>query len=376
MSTPYRIYVRNASRQKIGEVDDYTLFDAVPRFNAVGHFILTVPADGAAAGLLDWGCGIIFEQGTTVIQSGQIASRRFAWNKDEFCLQVGGLDDNVWIEDKLALPVPSGPPYTAESDVRSGVAETVMRAYVNANCGPGATSARLVAGLALAADGLRGSVVTGRARFAPLGDLMRTLALAGGDLGWRIIQSGSGLSFEVYQPTDRTALVKFSPDLGNLRSYEYSEEASEANYVYCGGSGEGTLRVIAENGDDAAIAHYGRRIEMFRDRRDTSDAGELAQTISEDLQQRAAVKELRIEPVNTEAVTFLRDYFLGDKVTLVTHGGTIEDKVREVRIRLSGQSGVEIEPSVLSPGRSSLLTDPFAGLFEQVRRLKSRLGQL
>ncbi len=377
MSSPYRVYVRDANRVKIGEVDDYTDLDAIIRFNKVGSFVLTVPADGAAAALLDWECGIIFQQGSTVIQSGQIASRRFAWDEDEFVLQVAGLDDNVWIEDKVAPAVPSGPPYdSAEHDVRSGLAETVMRTYVNVNCGPGAIAARQVAGLTLAADGLRGSNVTGRARFTPLGDLLRSLALAGGDLGWRVIQSGSGLSFEVYQPTDKTALIKFSPDLGNLRSYEYLEEASEANYVYCGGSGEGIARIIAEGGDNAAIARYGRRIEMFRDRRDTADAGELNQTIAEELAQRAATKELRIEPVDTEAVTFLRNYFLGDKVTLVTHGGTITDKVREVRIRLSGRSGAEIEPSVLSPGQSSVLTDPYAGIFDQVRRLKSRLGQL
>lgn len=375
MSSDYVLTVRNANRVRVGEIDDFRRFEALVRFCKMGHWLLEVPADSDAADLLTWTSGIILLRGTEVVMSGEILLRRYIWNKDEFVLIVAGADDLVWIEDRLALPVPSGPPYDAAAyDVRTGPAETVMRAYVNVNAGPGSTAARQVAGLTLAPDQARGATVTGRARFSPLGDLLRGLAIGGGDLGWRVVQSGANLEFQVYQPTDKRALVKFSPELGNLASYDYTEEASKANYVYCGGSGEGTARVIREGSDAAAIARYGRRIEMFRDRRDTSDAAELDQTIAEELTENAARTELSIEPVDTEAVSFWTDYYLGDEVTLVTHGGVIEEKIREVRFRMDGQEGVNVTPSVLSPNNES--RDLYAGLFDQVRRLSARIGQL
>jgi hypothetical protein len=363
------IEIRDANLDLVGQVDDFTKLEAVLRFNLADSWILDLPARYASD--IGPGAGIVVRRGTDVLFSGPVTKPERNWDKDTDSLTVAGVSDDGHVEDRLAFP--SAPPYTGSAyDVRTGAAETVMRAYVNANAGPGAASARQVAGLVLAADGGLGSTVTGRARFDVLGDLLRSLAVSGGDLGFRIVQNGAALTFEVYEPEDRSATVKFSPALGNLHAFTYAPSAPEGNYVIVGGGGEGTARVFSEGGDSASITRWGRRIETFRDRRDTTNAGELAQSRDEELASKAGKMSLTIEPVDTSGIQFLRDYRLGDLVAVEVDGSTIVDVVREVKLTIS-PAGETVAPTVGTP---EAIGRGFLGLFGTVRALGRKVGHL
>lgn len=386
----YEIYLRDANLQRVAEVDHFAKLELVLRFDDVSTWALDAPAGGVAARNAVAGNGIIVRRDGETILSGPIRPQRRVWAEDRSMATLAGPDDTVFVHDRLALPVPSGPPYTAaEHDVRTGVASTVMLAYVHANAALGASVPRRAPFLQVATDPLIGATVTGRARFVNLLELLQSLALSGGDLGFRVVQLGFSqvLEFQVYQPVDRTASAIFSPLLGTLRGFEYAVDPPEANHVIVGGGGEGTARLFVEAGDSASIVTWGR-IEQFRDRRDTTDAAELAQTAAEELEEKAIKTSLGLTPIDTEALAFGTDYGLGDRVTVVITDDsdvvdpvleplvTTQELVRGVRITVT-EEGETVEPIIGTPdaqnpsARATVLR-----IFGRQRAVAERLSRL
>lgn len=363
----WKIYVRDPNRQRIAEVDDFEKLEISLKFNSVGAWILDVPL--SAAGPLSFTNGIVVTRDDRTIISGPITRLQRTWNGNKDALTASGPSDTIWLQRRLAYPVPTGPPYASDShDVRTGPAETVMLEYVLANAGVG-SGARAIGGLLETSSSGLGSVVTGRARFENLLELLTSLALAGGDLGFDLVQIGSDLQFIVYQPKDRSGQVVFSPSLGNLTDFEYVAEAADGNYIIAGGGGEATARVFEENQDAVSVAKYGR-IEMFRDRRDTSDVTELQQTITEELALHSERGGLKLSPVDTPSQGFMTHYGLGDRVSVMVDGVPFQDVIREVRLSLDSK-GEAVIPTVGTPGTSNTLQ-----VFDSLGRAKSRISQL
>lgn len=369
MTAPrWQLQIRNPDLELEGEISDFTKLELVLRFNAVDSWVLNLPT--AAGDVIQAGWGIVLKRDARTVLSGPLTSRHRVWNVDGDALELGGVSDDVSLEDRLARP--SAPPYVAAAyDVRTGPAETVLKGYVNANLGPGATADRALPGLVIGASAGAGDVVTGRARFDVLGDLLRELALAGGDLGFRIVQAGPGaLRFEVYEPVDRTGTAIFSKSLGNLTKFELLEQVSEANAATVGGGGEGTGRVFYETTDPGEITRWNRRIEVFRDRRDTTDVLELEQTADEELAGKAEKTGLSITPIDTARLAFLVDYGLGDRVTVDVDGVPVRDVLREVKITLDGD-GETIVPTVGTPGTTKDLLEIFGRIRAVARKVRS-----
>jgi hypothetical protein len=381
--SPYVVYLRDSDLSRMEEITEYTELEMRLVFAGVSSWILDIPADNESVANIMYGRGIVIERAGQVILSGPIEHISQEWSSSTHTLQIAGRDDTVLLADRLALPVTSGPPYNASAyDVQYGLASATMRSYVTRNIGPTAAAARQQAGLVLETPHTPfGATVTGSARFDNLLELLQSLARAGGELGFRVVQSSTAaqLVFQVYQPVDRTAEVIFSPKLGNLKAYRYTADIAEANYIYVAGSGEGTSRVFHEQGDTDSQALFGRRIESFRDRRDTSVTAELQQTAAEELLQKASKSSLAITPIDTEGLTFAEDYNLGDKVTVEADSRTltvslppaivIQDIVREIRISVRAD-GETIEPSIGTPesGRADIFS-----LFNRLNRAESRI---
>lgn len=380
----YAVLMRDASREAVAEVDQIAKFTAVLKFNAAStwemEYVFSQESDPRRAAkeaklatLFDFGNGIILRRNGEVILSGDITDIEEQMGSKGKKYILRGIDDTGLLAGRVGLPVPSGPPYSSAShDVRTGAAETVMREYVYYNAGAGATSDRQIAGLTLAADEGRGETVTGRARFVELLYLLEELALAGGDLGFKVVQTGTGLQFQVYQPVDRSARVKFSMGFGNLVSYKFKETAPTGNYNYMGGQGELTARVIAEDGDEDSIARYGR-IEFFKDQRNEADPAKLATWIAKELAANANKLSVRAEVSETESLKFGEHFGLGDKVTLVTGRRTIVDLVREVKISLDAKE-VKIEPVVATA--ELVAQDGLMRVLAAVRELDRRVARL
>ncbi|HLH22438.1 MAG TPA: siphovirus ReqiPepy6 Gp37-like family protein [Chloroflexota bacterium] len=372
----YRLLVRDPGRIPVAEVDDFAELQAIPRFNAVGTWSLRLPATSRPAQLLVEGGGLIVLRDGLTLLSGPVEQLDREWSVQGDMLTATGVDDVSLLAHRLAYPVPSGPPYTAQDyDVRTGVCETVLRQYVDANVGGAAAPARQEPALSLAADLGRGAPVTGRARFQTLLELLQGLALSGG-LGFRIRQQvtavGFPLEFECYVPTDRSTSALFSRELGTLQSFGYTRAAATANYVIAGGSGTGTSRTFAERGDAASITTYRRR-EVFLDQRDTANAAELDQAIGQTLAQQAQRTELRLTPIDTASLAFGVDYQLGDVVTVMVDGVAFTDVVREVQLTLRGDQAEQIVPTIGTP---SLANSVVPLLFRALRDLRGRISHL
>lgn len=401
----YRIYIRDSQFRRIGEITDYTKLDLIPRFNNVGSFVLDLPTDSyAAKELTKPKHGLIVTRDGKHLFSGTVTSRKRSFSSSGDSMIISGKDDMQFLANRLAYPVPSADFSLADYDVRTGKAETIMKEYVSFNTGPETTiSSRR--DLTIEADRGLGDTITGRARFQNLLEFLSSLALKGGGLGFKVVHVEESLQFQVYQPTDKTKSAFFSPLLGNLSSFEYSNDNPEANFVIVGGGGEGKNRIIQWKGDSESITKYGR-IETFADRRDTSDINELNESVDEELVTKSEQNSFSFTPIDTPQLSFGKDYALGDKVSIVLTQpnevidietlhyfistfqtvpvqlervrkiqeklDVIQDIVREVKISIT-PDGEIINPVV---GTEDSKKHLILGIFDKMKQLTSRIHHL
>jgi hypothetical protein len=364
-------YVRSPQLEITAQIDDFDSLELRPKHNDVGAWVLDL--DGrlpVVAELLRPGAGIVVTRDDQLpaVLSGPVVKRHGRRTGDTHTVTLSGLTDDVWLRRRLAHPQPAtdtAPYSTAAYDVRTGIASTVMRQYVDVNAAAGAILPRRVLGLALGGDLLIGGTVTGRGRWQTLLELLQELALAA-DLGFRVRQNGATLQFDVYAPTDRSASVRFSDELGNLGDYEYDGTAPTCNYPYVGGGGEGTARVIHEAPDSASIVDW-QRIESFVDRRDTTAPDELSQAAEKATTEGAATVGMSLTPIDTPDQRFGQHYDLGDRVSAVLEDVELTEVLTEVRIVLNA-SGQQVLPTVGVPDRQGVLA-----VLDKLARLDRRM---
>jgi hypothetical protein len=365
----YQIYLLDAFQKRLGEVLAYKTLDAHLLFNDVGKWILT----GTAQYLDDliWGgpaVGIeIVRNGVSILTG---CKKHIKVNRDRSggIIEASGGDDNQYLKARLAYPVPSGPPYTSSAyDSQSGLAEAIIKHYVSYNVGPNATVQRQVPGLSIEPDYARGTVIPANARFDVLLTLLQSLALQGGDLGFKIVKG----IFSIYQPADKSQTIRFSFDLGNLQSYEYIVDAPSENYYIVAGGQEGVNRIFTEGGDADSILAYGR-MEGFYDCRSTTDILTLTSNLSEQLAKSASVVSVKLKTIDLPGRSAITDYWLGDQVKAVLQEGTVTGIIREIDISLD-DAGEHIDTVISTPNAKTEMLD---GLYSRLRNLDARIGSL
>lgn len=371
----WTIHVRNPAFQRVAMLDDYQKLEAVKRLNRIGAWVLDLNASVETTQLLTqpgWGIEVTRTSDGAPLISGPMTKAERKRDKTTNTVTVFGVDDMIHLNDRLVHPQPAtaSPPYSvSEHDVRTGVCSTILRQYVDVNLGPSALGSRKVTGLTLASDPVAGSTVTGRGRWQNLLTFLEELALAGGGLAFDVRQSAAALQFVVWAPSDKSATVKFSVELGNLTAYEYSLAAPQASYIVCGGGGEGTARKIRERTGSEDVVSWGRRIEKFVDRRDTSADTELDQEITKALDEGKTETTVSFEPVDLPGMTYLDHYQLGDQVSAVVDD-SVTELIREVKVQ-ANPGATRITPSIGTP----VLRDA-ARLFRRLRRTETRLQNL
>jgi hypothetical protein len=380
----YRVRVRDSGLNIVGELDDYTQLTLNLLFNDVSRWVITAGSGSVAVDLLrSPGSGIIVQRlhpgyadDGQVILSGVWDTWNEVYGDQGLQFNVAGPDDMYVVDDELAYPDITGNFSLNAYDVFSGPAETVLYHYVSGNVGPTAMTTRKTPGgrpaLTLAADQGRGSTIPGRARFGRLLDTLQAYALASApELGFRVVQVGGALQFQVYVPTDRTPDVKFSPELGNVLAYERTQTAPTGNHVIVAGGGAGTARSFLEGEDTTSITTWKRRRVIFRDRRDSTVVAELQQSSTEELARGIGSTGLSVTPIDTPAQQYLVDYGLGDKVSVITRGAegaapnTTLDILRAVQITLTGGQAVQVQPTI---GQASAVADPVLSPLQQLEK--------
>lgn len=350
------VEVRDGNLARVGQLrpQDLVDFTAVLRFNNVGNWKLNLPADHRLVDSLRApGAGIIVTGPNGVIMSGPTTAAVRTQSRDDIkgAWEISGTDDSLLLQERLAYPTPASADVaaqTSEYDTRTGKTSTVMLGYVNANIGPSAPAGRKVSTLTLASDPLLGSTITTKARFDKLGELIYNLATKDG-LGFDLVQSGAGLVFRVFQPTDRSATIRMDIENNQLTKSSYSYTAPGATRVIVAGQGDGNGRTFVEVSASSVETTWSRRIETFQDERSTSVTAELTlagqATIAEKGQ---TIEAISVSPTDDTTMQYGVDWALGDKVSVVAGGTTISKIVTEVGI-LVKEDGIRIGATVGDP---------------------------
>lgn len=367
MAAEYEIFMASADGTLIAQVDDYNSLELTFQFNDVSNWILDLPADQVWA--FAWQRRIIVNRNGVLFFSGPLSNYNRTWSRTTDSVSISGHDDTQYIKDRIVWPEVNGNFSASAYDVRSGVAETVLKQYANFNAGPGAILPRRT-GISIETDLGRGASVIGSGRFDELLPFLQGLAVSGVGLGFRVV----GLEFQVYEPEDKSATVIFSKELGTARAVQYWLASPSANHVLVLGSGDDTARVIYETMDSDSIVRHGR-IETTRDRRDTSDPAQLSQTGLEELAQDQETVSLDMTPVDIDNMRGFEDWWLGDTVTAIVDNAVITDVVREVKVTVTRDAGETMQP-VIGTQNAVGRNNPLSRLLDAAGRVNQRLTNL
>lgn len=353
------IEVRDANLERVGQITASELpgFEAVLRFNNVGSWSLSLPANHyLAEAIRTPGAGIILTGPNGVLLSGPMRSVTVDKSSNDLVgtVKVEGTDDSVILGERLAYPTPTTANVelqTSAYDKRIGVASTVMRAYVNANIGPAAPAERRVPNLTVGNDPVAGSTVYGSARFDVLGELLTELSSVDG-LGFDVLQQDTDLEFKVYQPEDKTGTVRMDIANDTLSSTRFSYSAPGSTVAIVAGQGVGEERVFRQVTTSESVAAenaWDRRIETYIDQRQTDIVEELVQAGLEKLAEEGETQiSLEVTPSSDLTMEYGVDWDLGDRVTVVVDEEELQAVVTSVAMRIESE-GLYIGATVGNP---------------------------
>ncbi|MFC9974302.1 hypothetical protein ACFVH6_25700 [Spirillospora sp. NPDC127200] len=268
----YRIFVREALHpnswetglgplELAGELTTYTSFTAVSRLNDVGTWTLEIPSASEQSRLLTPGRGVVvFREGAQdPLFSGPIRSIEKSWNADDNpgagTVKVAGVDDNIFLAERLAWTVPgsdialaSKAAHWATNKAWPNIGELIRNLLLqNATTQKDRWVTRLYISRedsGLTDDDTANSVLL---RFNEIGSEIKKMALV---YGFRIscmwhpaaaevgdgagYSPGPGLLVRIQAVDDLSSVVQFGAHLGNLQDYTYSVSAPEATRVVVG----------------------------------------------------------------------------------------------------------------------------------------------
>ena len=233
---------------------------------------------------------------------------------------------------------------------KDGLAETVIKGFVDEQCGPGA-GARALAGLSIEADGATGNTVRLARPYRNVVAVCQEITrIGGGD--YAVVGTGAATyEFRWYLGqlgTDRSLDVTFAPEWGNMGTPRLTiPRHQEISAVLVGGQGDGAARTTVWRTDAARIAEspWNRR-ELFLDQRQESDPNGLDSAGDRALEEGKARAELTFEVLQTPGCLYGRDYFLGDLVTARFEDYTATQKIDQVTFTVNkGGEKIAVETS-------------------------------
>tara|TARA_R110000796_G_scaffold39383_2_gene98254 strand:+ start:11958 stop:13121 length:1164 start_codon:yes stop_codon:yes gene_type:complete len=352
--------VRDRSLNRIGVIVAQDLVGAtvVVRFNQTGSWNLKLPYGHPMGELLRLpGYGLLVTGASSeIIMSGPTLTAKLEQtsNNTKGTWEIQGASDDIILSERLAYPTPSTADVTAQTspnDIRSGSAETVLKEYLDNNIGPSSPLLRTVQYLIIESDLGRGDVVRGTARFNSLQELFYDLAQVGG-VGYKISQSNNTVEFSIYEPTDRSETIRMDIQNRQLASAMYSYGTAKVTRAIVGGRGEAENRVFIEASNSASLnaeVDWARRIEVFRDARQTDDFAGLVSAGDELLVDLGkTIVEMSVTPSDDSEMSYGVDWFLGDTITIVANDIEATAVVTEIGIQVSSD-GVRIAATVGTP---------------------------
>lgn len=382
---PVTVKIRDENLDIVGVLDDYTSLQMIPRFNAVGAFVVEMNAASSQAHFMVPGNGLIISRGGAVIMSGTI--REPNWTKSssdggDGKLTVNGVDDMALLAGATCWPNPTAAAGSQTDDtytISGVVAGNALRTLVDLNIGPGAHADRKIANLTLAAaTGLGSSVTKQLNQFDNLLTVLQEIAKID-TLGFRVVQVGANLEFQVYEPSDLSQTAKFTFGLGNLTDASYSVTYPTCTKAVVVAGGNTSPRVV-QIYTRADAAFPGPWVEQFVDKTGVDSASvdlaaQMDQAADEALTSGAAQTNLTMNPIDTPGLQFGVDYTVGDTITCQVRDDYVSDVVREVQITYEPSGGYTAK-AVIGSSDGTNNEDAMAKSMDYIRRIFERLRRV
>lgn len=348
----WTIHPRNKELTRtLDPLSGYTSCDLVERHNLPGTWVIEGPTEvliGFTAGM-----GTILYDGGRQVVSGRVRTidRASAYDDDGVLrdtMTVGFIEDNKPLWGRLSYPDPahaitSTPSQFAVShDTRTGTREDLILGYIADNLGPAAPIVnRRLSSLVLPASLGRGGTTTRKARMDVLGDLVAELA-EGAGLRVRVAHDESTgtprLLLTIAAVPDVSANVIFgTADVaratGNVTTFGYSLANPDVTDAIAFSAGELAARDATRLSDAAAISLWGERTEVLVDQRQTDDASEITDALTERLEEGATPTSVEFIVAPGPDTRYRTDFDVGSRVGVEITGlpGAVADNtVREV----------------------------------------------
>jgi hypothetical protein len=353
------VYLLAADRTTLGRIDaSYSQLETIRRWSGIDSFTMSIDRRRLYADLIAAGRYLYLDPEDELYLIEQV---QFDHEGEARELTVAGRSvDGFALTERHVIP-----PVDDSHDRQASVpAETAIKHYVGGHAGAAAGAARALPGLVVAADLRRGPTVTTAARFQPLVDVVRELALLSG-LGWRttLDRAANELLFDVLEGTDRSASVFFDFDFETLESWhELISLLNSKTVAYVAGQGEGTARDVVVRWQGTEPTGFERR-ELFVDARDV-ELGETAlldqrgDAVLADRETERAL-EVTIHPYGS--FRYRRDWDLGDLVLAQNRELGVGLTARVVEVRESREQSAEASSITAALGRPLPAPWPTAG---------------
>lgn len=349
MADDFLVRIANADLVEVGEVSPTGLIARL-RWRETGTWTMDLVAtDRMLPALAEPGAGIVVYPpgGGEPLFGGPRTQLRLR-EAAVLSVEVQGVTDGVWLDDRIASPDPAlDPPWTVEERVLSGLADEVMRQVVEENLGPSALPSRQVVTVdPTAVPGLPS--VQWTATGQPVSDILEGVGEAAG-VGWTVDRTRTGgRVFRVVPVDDVSDTAVFSASLGTVEAVTLDDRRPTVTAsVVSGAVGPyDTIRPTVLRQDVTLAGQWGR-IERFRDHRQSSDPAELDAVGDAALEDQQPLRGIEIDPVEGAALLrFPSAYRVGSRVTVRVSGETVVDTVREVEVRLTAGEAPRVVPSL------------------------------
>lgn len=361
---PWNLWARDSTGVRAGLVTNMDQFAGTLNVNDVDVWALTLfTNDPLVQTLINPGAAIQLLYGAEPVCTGPMLSWARKYDQSGDFVTISGVSWDTWLGWRLTHPQPAttSPPYNADAyDVFVDTAEAAIIHYVDVNCGPSAIGRRQVPGLGAMPTNLgRGATVLGLGRWDTVLATIQPFA-DGAGLYFKLVEDPSSVTPAFYlvidTAADLTLSARFSPGLNNLQSFEYGLAAPTGNYAYVGGQDAGTTRPIEEVEDSASVTKwFGSPIETFVSATDTTDPSTLVQEGEQALVSMAEQPDYKLTPVSDGPIQFMRDWALGDIVSVLIDNVAVPNTIRSVALTIDS-TGVQAVPSIQTPASGSALT--------------------
>lgn len=261
--------------------------------------------------------------------------------------------------------------------------ETAIKHYVTNNIGSGAIASRRNSSLNVAASAGRGANVSYTVKFGSGVDLsllnvIRAMINSTGNanaMGVQITRNPSthSLTFDVYVPRNLTGKAWFSEQLGNIAAVNFNIVDPTCTDSLVQGSGTSFIQATA------AGRTIWNAVEVFNDSSSETVVANLQTTANDALLQGQAGPTMSVAATDIPFLTFGRDYYLGDIVTVeVRPGASYSDVVTGVTLTADPSQNPEIQavPTIGQNANSTSTDQSIIGqLTARIRALEKQISK-